>query len=91
MKSNSPLLWYLLDTTSSLYNKALKKKLINKDNIYSSIIIIFNLSSVQIILIMSNFSIRNEQNIVKIFLWSTFIALEKGNSLILSSFFTISL
>ena len=27
--SNFPLLWYLLDTTSSVNNKALKKKLIN--------------------------------------------------------------
>ena len=33
-KTNSPLLWYLLDTTSSEYNKALKKKLINNPNIY---------------------------------------------------------
>ena len=53
-KSNFPLLWYLFDTTSSVYSNALRKKLINKLNKYSYTNNILNCSSPQNKLMKSN-------------------------------------
>ena len=88
--SSLPLLWYLLDITSSENSKVLKKKSIIKDKINWKIKIILTFSSPKIILIKSNFLIITERKIWKAFLLSLIKAKEKGNSLI-SSFSLISL
>ena len=78
--SNSPLLWYLLETISSVYNKVLKKKLINNERIYWHINIILIFSSPQNILINSIFCNITEVNIFKTFLLSLYKAILYGNS-----------
>ena len=75
-RSNWPLLWYLFDTTSSVYNNELKKKLTNNDNIYSPIRIIFILLFPNNIYIISNFWNKNILNMWNTDLWSKIIALE---------------
>ena len=81
IKSNFPLLWYLLDTISSVYKKALKNKSVNNDKIYWYINTIFILCSPIIKFTNSNFWIITDIKIAKIFLLSFIIAWVNGNSL----------